>query len=471
MERRFEFCKEALLADCQLDPKTFVNALGRLERFVQPYAACLQVAEQQQYAHAYVQGLLSNLPRKNGEAIAYLHDQNRKGVQYFIGEADWDHEPLLRQLAQEVAQEIGEADGVLVLDPSGFAKKGRSSVGVARQWIGRLGKVDNGQVGVYLGYVSRQEHALVDVRLYLPGEWTKDRRRCAEAGVPKDRRRLRTRHALALEMLDAKGPLLPHAWVAGDDEMGRSTRFRRDLQARNERYLLMIPSNTLIRDLDAPPPPYRGRGRRPQTPWTRVDRWAAALPGEAWTRIEVRAGEKGPLVVEAVVRRVAAKTDRRREGPEEILVVLRSREADGTWKQDYALANAPAETPLAEFARVVKAEHRIEECLQRAKSEAGLGDYQVRNWKGWHHHQTLSLLATWFLVQETRLEKKSTPAITVPQVQTLLAGLLHAALVGNDLERLARQCERRLRRNELARLYYWKKHHNRLPPLRVNQRE
>jgi SRSO17 transposase len=201
-----------------------------------------------------VQGLLSSLKRKNGEAIAYLHDQERKGVQHFIGEVAWDHEPLLRKLAQQVAKEIGEADGVLVFDPSGFPKKGKKSVGVARQWIGRVGKVDNGQVGVYLGYVSRQEHALVDMRLYLPKEWTNDRKRCAAAGVPKDRRSHRTRHALALEMLDAQGPLLPHRWITGDDEMGRPTHFRRDLQARNERYLLMVPSNTLIRDLDAPPP-------------------------------------------------------------------------------------------------------------------------------------------------------------------------------------------------------------------------
>lgn len=406
MERRFEVRKEALLADCEVDVKTFAGALGRLERFVQPYAACLHEAEQQQHTHAYVQGLLSDLKRKNGEAIAYLHDEERKGVQHFIGAAPWNDEPLLLELANQVGREIGEADGVLVFDPSGFAKKGQSSVGVARQWLGRLGKVDNGQVAVYLGYVSRQEHALVDRRLYLPAEWTTDRRRCTQAGVPKDRRRLRTRHDLALEMLDGKGPLLPHAWIAGDDEMGRSTRFRRDLQARSERYLLMVPSNTLIRDREAPPPPYGGRGRHPKTPWTRLDRWAAALPSAAWTRLEVRAGEKGPLVVEAVKRRVAAKTDRRREGPEEILVIVRSQEDDGTWKHDYALSNAPLETPLAEYARVAKAEHRIEECLQRAKSEAGLADYQVRNWLGWHHHQTLALLATWFLVQETRLEKK-----------------------------------------------------------------
>ena len=188
--------------------------------------------------------------------------------------------------------------------------------------------------------------------------------------------------------------------------MGRSSAFRRDLRGRGERYLLAVPSNTLVRDLDAAPPPYGGRGRHPRVPFTRVDRWCAGLPKEAWTTIDVRDAARGPLVVQAVKARVRAKTDRRRNGPEETLVVLREEQGDGTLKHDYYLANAAPETPLAEFARVAKAEHRIEECLQRAKGEAGLAQYQVRNWLGWHHHQTLSLLAAWFLTKEDLRGKK-----------------------------------------------------------------
>ena len=188
--------------------------------------------------------------------------------------------------------------------------------------------------------------------------------------------------------------------------MGRSSAFRRQLQGLGERYLLAVPSNTLVRDLDAEPPPYAGRGRRPQVPFTRVDRWCAALPQKAWKTIDVRDAARGPLVVECVKTRVRAKTDRRRNGPEETLVILREKQEDGTTKHDYYLSNASAETPLAEFARVAKAEHRIEECLQRAKGEAGLAQYQVRNWNGWHRHQTLSLLAAWFLTQEDLRGKK-----------------------------------------------------------------
>jgi SRSO17 transposase len=248
----------------------------------------------------------------------------------------------------------------------------------------------------------------VDARLYLNREWVKDKRRRKKCGVPREIR-FRTRHALALEMLAEHGKALPHAWIAGDDEMGRSSAFRRDLRTLGERYLLAVPSNTLVRDLEAEPPAYGGRGRYPQVPFVRADRWCDALPEDAWMTIDVRDGARGPLVVQAVKTRVQAKTDRRRNGPEEILVIIREVQDDGTMKHDYHLSNAPFETALREFARVAKAEHRIEECLERAKGEAGLAQYQVRNWIGWHHHQTLSLLAAWFLTQEDRRGKKIHP--------------------------------------------------------------
>ena len=201
-------------------------------------------------------------------------------MQQFVGESPWEHAPLLRVLAQQVGQRIGEADGVIVFDPSAFAKKGTKSVGVARQWSGRQGKVDNCQVGISMGYVSRQEQALVNVRLYLPEEWTKDRARCRDAGVPEDVK-FQTRHTQALEMLDECGSLLPHGWISGDDEMGRCGPFREALRTRHERYLLAVPSNTLIRDAEVPPPEYAGRGRHSKVPWQRVDHWCASLAESA----------------------------------------------------------------------------------------------------------------------------------------------------------------------------------------------
>jgi SRSO17 transposase len=415
MEQRFHIRLGELLEDAEIPPGLLRGVLPRLESFLQPYVEVLLSPEQQTNARHYVQGLLSDLESKDAESIAYLHDRERQGLQKFIGQAPWDHRPLVGVLTRQVDAELGEPDAVLVLDPSAFPKKGTESVGVQRQWCGRLGKTDNCQVGVYLGFVSRLEEALVDFRLFLPREWAADRKRRKKAGVPAEVR-FRTRHELALEMLDERGPALPHAWISGDDEMGRSSWFRHELRSRGERYLLAVPSNTLVQDLLGPEPPYSGRGRRPVLPFVRVDRWCAALAEGDWETVEVRDAEKGPLMVQMAWTLVQARSGGRPSGVLERLVIFREQQSDGTWKHDYMLSNAVLGTPSAEFARVFKAEHRIEECLKQAKSEAGLGDYQVRTWEGWHHHMTLSLMATWFLIQETRRGKNTDASVDAAAV-------------------------------------------------------
>jgi len=404
MEPRFERRKEQLLSGCQVPPTLFRGVMNRLEEFAQPFAASLPSPESRAHTRTYLSGLLSDVEHKNAESIAYRYDLDRQVIQRFLGEVDWDHEPLIEELVRQVAATIGRPDAVLVFDPSAFPKKGAASVGVQRQWCGRLGKVENCQVGVFLGYVTDAEHALVDFALYLPREWANDKKRRKKAGVPRDVR-YRTRHELALEMLGRHGPVLPHGWVAGDDEMGRPAWFRQRLAGGRHRYLLAVPSNTTIRDLEEPAPAYGGHGRYPKAPFRGVRSWCESLPAGAWTKLTVRDGERGPLEVEVVARRVESKVDRRVVGFEETLVVIRYIDGGGM-KHDYHLSNAAPETPLAEFARVAKASHRVEECLKRSKSEAGLGDYQVRNWRGWHHHMALSLIATWFLVVESRRGKK-----------------------------------------------------------------
>jgi SRSO17 transposase len=416
METRYAIRKHQLLAECQVAPEIFDQVMPRLSTFMDPFVKTFQGQALTQHAKTYVSGLLSDVERKNVESIAYHVGQNRLGLQGFIGWADWDDAPLRQTLLDQVGKQLGQGDGVLVFDPSAFPKSGRASVGVARQWCGRLGKVDNCQVAIYLGYVSAQGHTLVDLRLYLPKEWTQDKARLQKVGVPKAHRGYRTRHQLALDMLEQNGPVLPHAWVAGDDEMGRPYWFRRRLARLGERYLLAVPSNTLMRDLETAPPVSSGRGRRPQRPWQSMEQWSQALGDDAWKRIDVRDGSKGPLVADVVKRRVVSRTHRRQQGHEEMVVVMRYRDRDNQQvvKVDYYLSNAAPETPLWQFARVAKAAHRIEECLQRSKSEAGLADYEVRNWTGWQHHQTLSLLATWFLVQETERGGKMDASDDVP---------------------------------------------------------
>jgi SRSO17 transposase len=406
MDRRFELRKRQILKDAELKPELSNGMLDRLEAFAEPFAASLGRREMKEHAHQYLGGLLSDLERKNIESIAYRYDQDRRGLQRFIGVAPWDFMPLEKELVSRVGNCLGQNDSIIVFDPSGHKKCGNDSVGVQRQWLGRLGKVENCQVGLYMGYVARSDHALVASRLYLPKEWARDRKHRKKCGVPKEIS-FQTRHELALAMLKEHGDILPHQWIAGDDEMGRSTFFRRQLRELEELYLLAVPSNTSVRDLEDPLPPYAGRGPHPKPPFQRVDRWCASLSESEWTRIDVRDSEKGPLVLEIVKRRVLARTERSRENlAEELLVVTRYQEQGGTMKYDYHLSNASVDTPLDELARVTKAEHLIEDAIKRAKSQAGLSDYETRTWSGWYHHNVLSLIATWFLACEMRRGKK-----------------------------------------------------------------
>lgn len=368
--------------------------------------------KQRDRATDFVGGLLSDLERKNAESMAYRHHQERMEMQYFPGQSRWDHRPLLMELAGQVGRDLGRPDGVLVFDPSAFPKKGTELVGVQRQSCGRLGKVENCQVGVFMAYVSEVEQALVNM-LYLPRSWAKDRPRRRKCHVPRTVR-FRTRHALCLQMLDQMGHLLPHAWITGNDEMGRSTAFRRDLRAGGEQYLLAVPSNTLIRDLDALTPRLTAQGTERQSPFVRVSQWYRSLPPEAWENVDVRDGEKGPVQVEVVSWRVQAKSDGKRVGPEELLVIIRVREETGVWKYDFYLSNARPENSSEELARVAKAEHRIEDCLKRGKTETGLADYEVCNGGGWHHQQTLSLIAGWSINVDKRRGEKKEAGLNVP---------------------------------------------------------
>ena len=207
MEAKYEARKKELLDECVLAPEIFHQVLPRLEQFMNPFIESLVRKEQCEHASTFVQGLLSDLEHKNVESIAYRFGQERMPLQWFVGMSDWDHEPLRDELVRQVGKQLGDENGVIVFDPSGFPKSGTESVGVGRQWCGRLGKVDNCQVAVYMGYVSAKEHALVDTRLFLPKAWTQGKQRRKKAGVPKEVR-YRTRHQLCLEMLAQHGEKL-----------------------------------------------------------------------------------------------------------------------------------------------------------------------------------------------------------------------------------------------------------------------
>jgi len=226
--------REEVLRDCLVSPDVFTQMVERLGEFVIPYQHALETEASGRHVHLYLQGLLSHLERKNAEKIATLVDVERQVIQDFIGTVPWDHRPLVTVLVSQVAERLGEPDGIIAFDPSSFPKRGTHSVGVKRQWCSHRGKVDNCQVGVFMGYVSRHDHALLDFRLSLPEDWARDAQRRAACHVPPEVR-YHSRHEQCLEMLDAWGEQIPHGWVTGDDELGRHTGFRGELRARGER--------------------------------------------------------------------------------------------------------------------------------------------------------------------------------------------------------------------------------------------
>src|SRR2546421_6623677 len=237
--------QEALLRDCIVFPGVFESIVDRLCDFAAPYQHCLETEAAQRNVELCLAGLLSDLNRKNAEKIAALVDVERVVLKEFIGTAPWDHRPLIQVLVGQVVEQLGEPDGVLAFDPSSFPKRGRHSVGVKRQWCGHRGKVDNCQGGVFMGYVSRQDHALLDFRLSLPEEWTRDERRRQECHVPTEVR-YHTRQAQCLEMLDEWGEHVARGLLSGDEELGGHTRFGRKLRERDERYVLGLPCNTAL---------------------------------------------------------------------------------------------------------------------------------------------------------------------------------------------------------------------------------
>jgi SRSO17 transposase len=390
----------ALLEQTNLSAAAVRGCKAHLTRFLCRYLPIFYRKEQRENAVVMVEGLLSGLERKTCEPIAREHGRPRKPVQFFVGNGAWNDEAVMAELRRHVKEELGDPKAVMVLDPSSFAKKGSESCGVKRQWCSGLGKTENCQVGVFLCYASPKGHAPLDRQLYLPQEWAVDAQRRDKTHVPPSVR-FGERWRMGLDLLDrCSKEGLPHAWVTGDDEFGRCSVFRQALRERGERYILDIPASTLIRDVQGRRPSKRpGRGARPKLPFVQVRQWAALQPASAWRKVRVRPGAKQVLQVQVMTRRVQTRQDRRL-GPQERLLVVRQQVAVEQWEIYYSLSNAAESVGGKELAQARAQRHRIEQMLQEAKGETGLGHYEVRSWVGWHHHMTLALLALWFLLEE-----------------------------------------------------------------------
>jgi SRSO17 transposase len=396
---------QALLADAEVSAAAVRSCAEQLTAFAQRYLPLFHRAEQRGHALTILRGKLTGLDRKTTEPIATQAGQKRRPLQLFVGAGGWQDDPVLAALRRHVGEELADPDGVFVLDPSAFPKKGEDSCGVARQWCGRLGKVDNCQAGVFLAYVSRRGRALLDARLYLDQDWAADAQRRAKTAVPTDVA-FAEKWRIGLGLLDRARADLPGRWVVGDDEFGRCTELRAALRLRRLRYVLDVPCNTSVRDLGERRPPSRPGGQLRLPLFERVDRWVARQPAGRWRKVKVRDGEKGPLEVKVLLATVQTKDADGRVGPRERLAVLRScASKPRAW---YTLSN-DREAKRSDLARVHGARHRVEELLQEGKQEVGLGHYEVRSWVGWHHPMALSLLALWFLqVERLRWGGKNT---------------------------------------------------------------
>jgi SRSO17 transposase len=341
-------------------------------------------AETRQAAGAFIDGLLSPAERKTGWMLAEQAGMDRPyRIQSLLGRSSWRADALRDQVRTYVARALGDEAGVLVVDETGFLKKGQHSVGVARQYSGTAGRVENCQVGVFAAYASRWGHALVDRQLYLPRDWAEDAERRAGASIPPEAA-FATKPALARAMIArALDAGLPCAWVLADAIYGSDFQLRRLLEDRSQPYVLAVRSNQAVRFLDG---------------WVPVQTdpaaMAAAMAEEDWHSLSAGEGAKGPRLYHWA--RAPLRWDAE-EGFERWLLIRRSRHDPEAMA--YYFAYAPQGTSLAELAGAAGLRWTIEQAFQRAKDDLGLDHCEARSWHGWHRHMTLVMAAAAYLAK------------------------------------------------------------------------
>jgi SRSO17 transposase len=336
------------------------------------------------HAGEYVRGLLGPVERKNGWQLAeQVGHRHPRTIQRVLDRSAWDAGGVRDDLLEEVIADLGDEDGVLVVDETGFLKKGTKSCGVARQYSGTAGRVENCQIGVFLGYASPKGRAGIDRALYLPREWADDAGRREEAGVPEEIT-FQTKPQLALEMLErAFAADVPARWVVGDAVYGSDGKLRRALEAWEQGYALAVKSTEKPTTF----PPYAPPGQ------VMVATVADELEPDSWQRLNCGEGAQGERLYDwaHVPLRPGLQ-------PGWVHALVIRRNLDDPTERAYYLVFAPTGTPLAEIVRAIGARWTIEDVFKLAKRQVGLDQYEVRSWSGWHRHVTLALLALAALV-------------------------------------------------------------------------
>lgn len=431
---------EALVAgvqempECNLSKKDVERFSKELTKYMKQFTPAFERVEQVKHSQVYVHGLLGNALRKNVEQMALGLEKKVRSLQYFVGQSPWAAEPVTAIHQGLIGETLGEQDGVALIDESSTIKQGAESVGVARQYCGSVGKIANGQVGVYLGYASRKGYALVEGQLFMPEGWFDEEQaeRWQACGVPEDLR-FKTKPEIGLELLQKaqKRGELPFSWVAADELYGDSPVFRDGVDALGKWYFTEIKSTTLI--WHSRPqvyiPKWKGHGRHPsrlrlrhpnQHP-VQVKDLVRKIPKQNWLQAVIKEGSKGPIACEFACLRVI---ESRGTLPVTELWLILRRNLDDPSIIKYYFSNAPTQTPLHEFVRISGMRWPIETIFEEAKGEVGLDHYEMRSWLGWHHHMLLVALAHHFLVRLKIHFQEQAPALTVYQVRLLLSCVL-----------------------------------------------
>jgi len=400
------------------DIKDFVNELSG---FHEQFADCFQRSESREHFFKYMAGQFSSLERKSIESIALaVKDGNVRAMQRFVSDAPWDDNKMIAKYCNLVNDDLGSPDGALIIDESGFIKKGQDSIGVARQYCGTAGKVDNCQVGVFAAYVSDQGYALVDKRLFIPKKWFTDDyfQRRIKCKLPADTV-FRTKPQLAVEMLDAvvKESVLPFKYVLSDCLYGISPEFIEAVEALPDKtYFVSVPKDTLCW-LKRPMAitkqyPWGGKLRTktvlvdPDSKPISVDELAKNINDYFWYRRKVSEGAKGPIVYEYTRRQIILSAAGLPQKP--VWLLIRRTLGDEP-QYSFFISNASASTRLKTFVWLSGLRWAIEQCFEENKSELGMDQYEVRKFPGWHHHMLTCMLAHFFLWHlKIRLGKKST---------------------------------------------------------------
>lgn len=414
---------------CQIDVQDVKNLAEKLSTFSEHYREAFQVQTQNvvRKAQKYLHGQLGSRTKGNlTHLVRAVPQTNGQELHHFVANSPWDDERVREQLQVDLNAVLGvEAEKWGILDESGFPKQGKRSVGVKRQYCGRLGKVDNCQVGVYIGVATYGGWcSLADVRLYLPEEWCDDAERRACAGIP-DTVAFQTKAELGVEMLKEVQTHLPLAWVNGDGFYGEQPVLLDKLEQEGLLYCFDIPCDTRVY-LEPPtfhvPPRTHAKGPTPTriratTECIRVDHLASQLPLTAYQRVEVRESSRGPIVARVAARRVWRQTGTAQEVQEVWLIIRRTLDEP---KTRYQFCNAEAQVAFMRLVQMSYGRYWVERSFEDGKAAVGLGAYEVRGWRGWQHHQTLCLLAMLFLLQLKRELGPHAPWLSLQDAKALL---------------------------------------------------